>query len=100
MLNEKGLRIFGLACKAGKARVGTMITEQLIRGHQAKLVLIAADGSEKQKEKLIRLCHQYRTVYIEVSSKEALGEMSGRDQVLCAAVTDENFKAGMINNTN
>ena len=92
---DKRLNLIGLAMRAGKIRCGTFITEKLIRENNAPLVIIASDGSEKQKEKIISLAEKNNTEYITMSTKEELGAILGREEALCMVVTDINFINGI-----
>ena len=95
MMNDKRLRLIGLAARAGQIRCGTFITEKLIKENKAPLVIIASDGSEKQTEKIIGLCKKNATEYEVMSTKEELGNILGRDEVLCLVVSDVNFINGI-----
>ena len=95
MINDKRLRLIGLAARAGKIRCGTFITEKLIKENKAPLVIIAGDGSEKQTDKIIHLCEKNSAEYEVMSTKEELGAILGRDEVLCLVVSDINFINGI-----
>ena len=45
MLNDKKIRLIGLANRAGKVRAGTFVTEKLVREGNAPFVILAEDGS-------------------------------------------------------
>lgn len=95
MQRDKRLNLIGLAMRAGKVRSGTFITEKLIKENKAPFVIIASDGSDKQKEKIISLAEKYNTEYITMSTKEELGNILGKEETLCMVVTDINFINGI-----
>ena len=97
MLNDKRIRLVGLANRAGKVRAGTFITEKLIREGNAPLVIFAKDGSEKQKEKLVDLAIKNEVDYIFLGTKDELGEILGKGETISLVVTDMNFINGIKN---
>lgn len=99
MLNDKRLRLIGLAKRAGKVRAGTFITEELIKEGNAPLVVIAEDGSDKQKEKLLSLIKKNNIDYIILGTKEDLGNMIGKSETFSLVITDKNFIEGIKNSS-
>lgn len=66
------------------------------RGRQVCLILLAADGSERDRERLERLAEETGTPWRVVGSREELGQAIGRDGVSVVGVTDRNVAAGML----
>ena len=97
MLNDKKIRLIGLANRAGKVRAGSFVTEKLIREGKAPFVIVASDGSEKQTEKLKRLIEANNVDYMIYGTKEALGSILGKSETACLVITDENFINGIKN---
>ena len=97
MFNDKKIRLIGLANRAGKVRAGTFITEKLIKEGNAPFVIIAKDGSESQKEKLLSLIEKYKVDYIEYGTKEDLGNILGKSETFSMVITDVNFINGIKN---
>ncbi len=97
MLNDKKIRLIGLANRAGKVRAGTFVTEKLVREGNAPFVILAEDGSEKQTEKLKRLIEANNVDYIVYGTKEALGGILGKSETACLVITDSNFINGIKN---
>ena len=95
MQSDKRLRLIGLACRAGKVRAGTFITEKLIKENNAPLVIIAGDGSEKQTKKITVLAEKNNAEYIIMSTKEELGKAIGKEETLSLVVSDINFINGI-----
>ncbi|MBR4893011.1 MAG: ribosomal L7Ae/L30e/S12e/Gadd45 family protein [Clostridia bacterium] len=97
MLIDKKIRLIGLANRAGKVRAGTFITEKLVKEGKAPFVVVANDGSEKQKEKLLNLLKFYNTDYIIYGTKEELGQILGKEETMSLVITDINFINGIKN---
>ena len=95
MQSDKRLRLIGLACRAGKVRAGTFITEKLIKEKNAPLVIIAGDGSEQQTKKITVLAKLNNVEYIVMATKEELGKMVGKAETLSLVITDLNFINGI-----
>ncbi len=93
MLNDKRIRLIGLANRAGKVRAGTFITEKLIREGNAPFVVIASDG--KGKEKLVDLATKNNVDYLILGTKDELGEILGKSETVSLVVTDMNFINGI-----
>ena len=97
MLNDKKIRLIGLANRAGKVRAGTFVTEKLIKEGNAPFVVVASDGSQTQREKLIQLINKYKVDHIIFGTKEELGQILGKSETVCLVVTDINFINGIKN---
>jgi len=95
MLNDKKLRLIGLANRAGKVRAGTFVTEKLVREGKAPFVILASEGSEKQTEKLKRLIEASNNEYMVYGTKEELGSILGKSETACLVITDMNFINGI-----
>lgn len=95
MNSDKRIRLLGLAARAGNIRCGTFITEKLIKENKAPYVIIAVDGSEKQTDRIISLAKKHNAQYSVMSTKEELGKILGRDEVLCLVVSDINIINGI-----
>ena len=97
MVNDKKIRLIGLANRAGKVRAGTFVTEKLIKEGNAPFVIIATDGSDNQKEKMLSLIEKYKVDYIEYGTKEDLGNILGKSETFSMVITDVNFINGIKN---
>lgn len=97
MFSDKKVRLIGLANRAGKVRAGTFVTEKLIKEGKAPFVVLASDGSEKQKAKLLELIKKFDVDYEIFSTKEDLGAVLGKSETVCLVVTDINFINGIKN---
>ena len=97
MFNEKKIRLIGLANRAGKVQAGTFVTEKLIREGKAPFVVVASDGSEKQREKIINLIEKNKVDYIILGTKDDLGKILGKSETISLVITDTNFINGIKN---
>ena len=97
MLNDKKIRLIGLANRAGCVHAGTFVTEKLIKEGKAPFVVVAADGSEKQTEKIMKLLHKYEVDYIVYGTKDDLGRILGKSETISLVITDTNFINGIKN---
>lgn len=97
MSDNKKIRLIGLANRAGKVRAGTFVTEKLIKEGNAPFVVVASDGSEAQREKILNLIKKYEVDYLILGTKEELGQILGKSETICLVVTDINFINGIKN---
>ncbi len=99
MQEEKILKLYGLAVRARKVKTGMPNTEASIKKGQARCVLLAKDAEEGTKKEIRFLCQKYKVLLIELSDKESLGRYAGKEEIACAAVSDEHFTSGIRNYT-
>ncbi|MBQ4109556.1 MAG: ribosomal L7Ae/L30e/S12e/Gadd45 family protein [Clostridia bacterium] len=101
-MQNRFLGLFGLAIRARQVRSGAFAAEDTLKAGRAKLIVIADDCAENSKKDFIKLCEKYNVPYIITETKESLARMTGKSETAIAAVTDENFKKGLMNlvNTN
>ena len=62
----------------------------------AKYVIIACDTAENTKRKIVTQCEYEDVPYTTFGDKTSLGECIGKKESVCVAVTDENFKNGLL----
>jgi ribosomal protein L7Ae-like RNA K-turn-binding protein len=87
----EALALLGLAQRAGAVVKGTEATRQALRRGEARLVLVAGDGSEGQKGKVLPLA-EARGVPVEtLGSQDELGAAVGSGPLAAAAVTRSSF---------
>ena len=87
--------MLGLATRAGKTVVGTESVRAAVREGKVAGVLLAADSSATQRDKLVPLL-QARGVAFQVAlSREQLGAAIGRAPVSAIGLTNQSF-AGRI----
>lgn len=85
------LSLLGLAKRAGKIVSGEFATEQAVREHKAKLVIVSADASKNTKKLFTNKCTYYEVPYREYSDKESLGHAIGNELRTSVGILDEGF---------
>lgn len=85
---EGALEFLGLARRAGATAPGTDATRDAIRSGRARLVLLAGDASETQREKVVRLLRHRSVPSRVVGSRSELGRALGTGPLSAVAVTD------------
>ena len=93
---SKALGYLGLAAKAGKCRSGEFQTENAIKRHHAKAVIIAADASENTKKSFCDMCEHSGVPVFVLLNREVLGHALGKEFRASCAITDEGLAAAFI----
>lgn len=83
----------GLAAKAGKIKSGDFITEKLLKGGQARLILLDTAASAATEERYARTCERLGVTLLRITG---LGEAIGNPGRIAAAVTDRGFEQMII----
>ncbi|MBO6138032.1 MAG: ribosomal L7Ae/L30e/S12e/Gadd45 family protein [Lachnospiraceae bacterium] len=91
MHNDRTLSLLGLAVKAGKVVSGEFSTENSIKRHKAKVVIVAEDASDNTKKKFRDKCKFYKVPIFIYGTKNTLGHAMGKQDRSCAAVEDRGF---------
>ena len=96
MVKDKALSLVGLATKAGKTVSGEFSTENSIKRHKARLVLIAGDASDNTKKKFRDKCQFYSVPVYIYGTKDTLGHAMGKQERACAAIEDRGFAKSLV----
>lgn len=91
MINNNILGLIGLAMKAGKICFGADSVEENIIKNKVKLLIIAEDGSERTKNKFIKLCKKYNVPVIIDGNIEIISKSIGKNNKAIIGVKDLNF---------
>lgn len=91
MINNNILGLIGLAMKAGKICFGADSVEENIIKNKVKLLIIAEDGSERTKNKFIKLCEKYNVPVIIDGNIEILSKSIGKNNKAIIGIKDINF---------
>ena len=83
--------ILGLAARARALVHGTDMTRKAVREGEVRAVLLAADGSPAQAQKLIPLLEARKVPFHVCLSRDALGSAIGRGPVSAVGITNESF---------
>lgn len=97
-MQNKVTSMLGLATKAGKLVSGEFMTENVIKDHSAKLVILACDCSDNTKKKFHNMCAYHQTPCYEFADKDELGRCIGKEFRACLAVTDAGFATSIVKN--
>ena len=96
MKTEKIRALLGLARRARSVTVGSRETRSGLRRGEIRLVLLASDGSARDRERLVRLTKESRVPARTVGSREELGSWIGQGPVAVLGVQDPNLAAAVI----
>lgn len=94
-LRSDALALLGLARRAGAVAKGTGAARQALRKGEARLLIVATDGSETQREKVVPAAQAQGVPWIRWGSMDDLGGALGTGPVAAVAVTRDGF-AGEI----
>lgn len=97
-MQNKVTSMLGLATKAGKLVSGEFMTENVVKDHSAKLVILAKDCSDNTKKKFGNMCTYHNVPYYEFADKDELGRCIGKEFRACLAVTDAGFATSIMKN--
>ena len=93
---NKGLNLISLAQKAGKVRAGEYLTMKALKEGKARLVVIAADTSEKSKARIMKACDAYGCKAVVFGLKTELGHFTGAQNKSVISLTDEGFSNALL----
>lgn len=96
MQTDKVLSMVGLAKRAGKVTTGAPLCDKEIKAKRARLVIIAADISEKGKKAITDACTFYSVDYIVYSDMYTLGKAVGAESVRTVVTVNDNGFAEAI----
>lgn len=85
------LGILGLARRAGAVVHGTEAARRVVRDGSARLVLVASDASEVQRQKLLRLLSHRDVPWVEAGTRQELGKAIGNAPVAAIAIMEDSF---------
>lgn len=86
---NKILSYISLAQKSGKIASGEFMTEKMVKGKKAFLVIIAEDASANTKKMFTNMCSFYKVPICYLADKEQLGHRIGKELRASCAITDE-----------
>jgi ribosomal protein L7Ae-like RNA K-turn-binding protein len=92
---SEALAFLGLARRAGAVVKGTDATRRALRAGEVRLVVLAEDGSEKQREKVVPLAVAKGIPWVQLGTMDELGAALGAGPLAATGVTERQF-AGEI----
>ena len=90
---DKLLQMMGLARRANLLLAGEEVVADAIAAHKARLVLLAADASERTGKKTRQMAGEKLPVLVLPVDKDALGAALGKGSCAVATVLDGGFAA-------
>lgn len=84
-------QLLGLAYRAGRVVTGDELVLRAVRRGRVRLVILAADASERTRKKWQDKCAFYAVPLVVTSDRTQLGEALGKEERVIVGVTDENF---------
>ena len=88
--------LLGLARRAGAVAPGTDATRRSIRRGEARLVLMAADASSVQLDKIRKELNNRTIPQVTLGDRATLGAAIGKAPVAAVAVTDKSFATRLL----
>ena len=90
--NERLMRMFGLARKAGRLSYGYETVEALMKENKAKAVFLSSESSERVKRNIKRISEEMRCpVFLIADSMAEIGHAIGSKPTSVVALTDSGF---------
>jgi len=90
------MALLGLARRAGAVAPGTGSTRRALKEGRARLVLLAQDASETQRDKVMKLLRHGTTPRATLGTRRELGLAVGSAPVSAVAVTDGEFAKELV----
>ncbi|MDO4562952.1 MAG: ribosomal L7Ae/L30e/S12e/Gadd45 family protein [Clostridia bacterium] len=94
---DKILGMAGMAVRAGKASFGVFKTREAIERGKAKVVVAAQDLGKSNRKMIEHSCLEFDVPLVFYSTKELLGKATGKEDLPCMAVHDENMAHAILN---
>ena len=88
--------LLGLARRAGALERGTGSTQRAVKDGRARLVLLAQDASQVQRDKVLKLLRHRETPRVVLGSRAELGAAVGSAPVSALAVTEAGFANQLV----
>ncbi len=90
----------GLCYRAGKLLHGEEMVLAALRKGKVRLVIIAADASEKTKKRFADKCAYYRIPCHVAADRASLGDALGKNARVVVGVTDRGFAELLLRDLN
>ena len=87
----KALALLGIAQRAGAVLKGTDATRRGLRKGEARLVVLAEDGSETQRNKVLPLARAKEVPWVVFGDRAELGAAVGSGPLTVVGVTQLSF---------
>lgn len=88
---EKLRVLVGLGMRARTLTVGSRDTRAALHRGEIRLVIVAEDGSERDRERIERICAEQHVTCFRLGSRDEWGQWLGRNSVAAAGMRDANL---------
>ncbi|MBO4474119.1 MAG: ribosomal L7Ae/L30e/S12e/Gadd45 family protein [Clostridiales bacterium] len=93
---ERILQTIGLSYRASLLTSGFDAIEMALHAGAVELLIVAVDGSEKQRAKLMRIAQEEDTRCRTFGTAEELGRAIGKDMRIAVAILDQGMADKLI----
>lgn len=90
---DNSLKLLGLIYRAKKMVLGEEVLNNL---KKCKLIFIASDTSDKNKERYLRKCEYYKIKHIDVYESSDLSNALGKNNVKLIGIVDKGFADSLL----
>ncbi len=91
-MEEKLLSMLGIARRAGRLAMGFDAAEEAMRNHQAKLLVLASDVSERTDRSICRIAEEYKVPVLRTGFEmDRIGKAVGHKHTGVIAINDSGF---------
>ncbi len=95
-VSERILGLIGLGIRAGRVVTGVEATRALLQRRQARVVVLAADASDRAIAKVVALAKGTGIPVVPGPAALALGARIGRPPVMVVGVRDHDLAKGIL----
>ena len=88
--------MLGLATRSGNLVSGEFMTEKVVKGRKAFLVIVSREASDNTKKKFTNMCSFYEVPLYFYETMEELGHCIGKTFRASLAVTSEGLAKSII----
>ncbi|MBQ0035670.1 MAG: 50S ribosomal protein L7ae [Firmicutes bacterium] len=85
---DSSLKLLGLMYRANKLLIGQEVLDNL---KDCKLLIIASDTSDKNKERYLKKCDFYKLRHVDNFTCEQLSNSLGKNNVKLLGIIDDGF---------
>ena len=93
---ERILQTIGLAYRASLLASGFDAIELALHAVAVELLIVASDGSERQREKLVRIAKEESARFRFFATAEELGRAIGKDMRIAVAILDRGMADKLV----
>ncbi|MDO4940590.1 MAG: 50S ribosomal protein L7ae [Erysipelotrichaceae bacterium] len=90
---DSSLKLLGLIYRAKKLLIGQEVLDNL---RNCRLLIIAKDTSDKNKERYLKKCEYYKLTHVDDYSSEQLSKCLGKNNVKLIGIIDEGFAKTLL----